>query len=320
MLRNISAVDNLTIYPDYLYRRIIDLLIIKSMVKNWKSVLLFRLGIKSKVVLNFRDGYRIKINSMQEYNRFWDSKRGQYYIAKHHGYNNKIQLKRKIVEFDFNKNIVKFFYSDKNALRNIFGTIKENFIDEQFKDLNVSGYTVVDVGANVCDSAIYFALKGARHVYAFEPYPYSYNLAKKNIRLNNLKDRVTLLNEGCGKDGFITIDPSFKNTAGSRLIQFKDGKSVKVTSLNSIVNRYKIKNSILKIDCEGCEYELVLNATVDALRRFDRIMIEYHYGYKNLEKKLLEAKFNVKHTKPKLFKDASREVRLLGMIYASKNI
>jgi len=57
----------------------------------------------------------------------------------------------------------------------------------------------VDVGAASGDTAIYFALNGAKHVYAFEPYPYSYNIAKENIKLNHLEDKITMLNEGCGR-------------------------------------------------------------------------------------------------------------------------
>jgi len=47
-------------------------------------------------------------------------------------------------------------------------------------------------------------------VYAFEPYPYSYNIAKKNIKLNHLEDKITLLNEGCGKSGFVTIQEDYE--------------------------------------------------------------------------------------------------------------
>ena len=71
------------------------------------------------------------------------------------------------------------FKTIKDA-RNIGGLISENLVYEQYKILDVSNKDVVDVGAALGDTAIYFALKGAKHVYAFEPYPYSYNIAKKN--------------------------------------------------------------------------------------------------------------------------------------------
>ena len=160
-------------------------------------------------------------------------------------------------------------------------------IDRQYKWLDVKNRDVVDIGANIGDTAIYFALKGAKHVYAFEPYPYSYNIAKKNIRLNHLEDKITLLNEGCGKSGSIAIKEDYKNTVGTDLKNFKEGKKIRIESLDEIIKRFNLKHAVLKVDCEGCEYDLILNASDEALHAFDQIIMEYHYGYRNLVKRLL---------------------------------
>jgi len=181
----------------------------------------------------------------------------------------------------------------------IIWLLNENFIKEQYRWLDVEGKDVVDVGANIGDTAIYFALKGAKHVYAFEPYPYSYNIAKRNIKLNHLEDRITLLNEGCGKSGFVTIREDYENTGGTDLKKFKEGKKIKIESLDEIVKRFKLKHAALKVDCEGCEYDLILNASDEALHAFDQIIIEYHYGYKNLKKQLKICRFKTKNTHPK---------------------
>ena len=92
-------------------------------------------------------------------------------------------------------------------------------------------WTTPDIGANFGYTAIYFAVKGAKHVYAFEPYPYSYNIAKRNIRLNQLEDNSTLLNEGCGKSGFVTIKEDYENTGSTDLKKFKEGKKIKIENL-----------------------------------------------------------------------------------------
>ncbi|WOE50948.1 FkbM family methyltransferase [Sulfuracidifex metallicus] len=68
--------------------------------------------------------------------------------------------------------------------------IFETFILEQY-NTEIEG-EVVDIGANIGDSAIYFALKGASHVYAFEPLPSVYKVALENIKLNSLDDKITL--------------------------------------------------------------------------------------------------------------------------------
>jgi hypothetical protein len=58
-----------------------------------------------------------------------------------------------------------------------------------------------------------------------------------------------------------------------------------------LVNKYKISEGILKMDCEGCEYASIIGATNDTLRRFKQIQIEYHYGPKELVQKLSRAGF-----------------------------
>jgi len=189
-------------------------------------------------------------------------------------------------------------------------------IDRQYKWLDVEGKDVVDIGANIGDSAIYFALKGAKHVYAFEPYPYSYNIAKKWIKLNHLENKITLLNEGCGEKGFVNIREDYKNTVGTDLKNFKEGKKIRIESLDEIVKRFNLKHAALKVDCEGCEYDLILNASDEALKAFDQIIIEYHYGYRNLVGKL-NSNFNVKVKLPKFIydKEAQFKSTYTGLIF-----
>jgi len=189
-------------------------------------------------------------------------------------------------------------------------------IDRQYKWLDVKNRDVVDIGANIGDSAIYFALKGAKHVYAFEPYPYSYNIAKKNIRLNHLEGKITLLNEGCGKSGSIAIKEDYKNTVGTDLRSFKEGKKIRIEGLDEIVKRFNLKHAALKVDCEGCEYDLILNASDEALKAFDQIIIEYHYGYRNLVNKL-NSNFTVKVKLPKFIynREAQFKSTYTGLIF-----
>lgn len=321
MAKNISVFDNFSMYVRYIHSKIIDFNNLRILLKNWYSVTLFRFGFLKNTYLIFRDGYSLKVHDKKDYGAFWDSKKGQMYIAQLYKYAKDIRVYNKYIRLKFGpKRKVKFVYKDAVQLRNIFGTIKENFVDEQFKRLICKNMDVVDIGANVGDTAVYFALKGAKHVYAFEPYPYSYKLAIENIRINRLNDKITIRNIGIGKKrDKITIDPNFKNTAGTKLKTFAAGKPVNVITLGSVVSNYKIMNAILKMDCEGCEYGAVLNSDNEILQKFTRIMIEYHYGYKNLEKKLKEAGFVVEHTNPILAYNNHAETKMtLGMIYASR--
>ena len=189
-----------------------------------------------------------------------------------------------------------FCYSTRDELIHTILMIIGEFFGEQHDGLEVKGRDVVDVGAYFGDSAIKFALRNARHVYAFEPYPYSYRIARKNIELNRLEDCVKLINAGCGpKDRVYRISKSYRNLAGSDMKSTGRGKQINVYSLDTIVRRYRLRNAVMKIDCEGCEYGVLLNASSKTIRSFSSILIEYHYGYERLEKLLGREGFNIKH-------------------------
>ena len=293
--------------------KVSGLLRVRKVVSNWFSIPFFRIGLKKDLKLHFRDGRVVAIKSQNEYFDFWASIEGSRYYLKAMGV--KIQMGRNTVSFKHGGHTVKFWFDSKQQLANVLSLIFEQFGREQYKWLDVKGRVVVDIGANVGDTAIYFALNGAKHVYAFEPYPYSYGLARKNIKLNGLENKITLLNEGVsGKGGQIKIAESFKSDMNSSMRGFSRGKSIRVTTLNGIVRRFKIKNGALKSDCEGYEYPIFLKAGSGTLNGFDQMMIEYQYGYRNLVRKLEDEGFRARHTMPTYL---ARSKMFLGMIYVS---
>jgi len=101
------------------------------------------------------------------------------------------------------------------------------FGNEDYGFLEVENEVIIDIGANIGDSPIYFTLNNAKKVIALEPYPYSYNIALKNIKKNNMEDKITLLNSGYGQDGTIKVNPNFENTIGSDLKSFNNGIDIK---------------------------------------------------------------------------------------------
>jgi len=304
--KNMSAFAYFTSKINSKIDKINDLLSMRKIAKNWIDVALFRIGLKKTLKIKFRDGKSAQFKSKKEYFEFWNSEFGQNELNKQLKTSN-YKIKDKKIKLDYQNKKIYFYYDTNRQLSNIIGDIKENFIEEQYKWLDVKDKDVVDVGANIGDTAIYFALKGAKHVYAFEPYPYSYNIAKKNIKLNHLEDRITLLNEGCGRSGFVAIKESYENISGTDLKIFKEGKKIRIEDLDEVVRSFNLKHAALKVDCEGCEYDLISNASDEALKAFDQIIIEYHYGYRNLVKRLRQAGFKVKYSLPKYSHNVAAE-------------
>jgi FkbM family methyltransferase len=76
----------------------------------------------------------------------------------------------------------------------------------------------VDIGGNIADSAIYFALRGANKIVCIEPLPKNCELARKNILFNNFSHKISAVLAGCPKNSReINIDPSYSNGAFSTL-------------------------------------------------------------------------------------------------------
>ena len=156
--------------------------------------------------------------------------------------------------------------------------------------MNVNDRVVVDVGAFVGDSAIYFALKGAKRVIAIEPHPGAYAEMLENIRLNNLEGVIVPLNAGlAGKPGRIRVGGVSEEETGQVYHRPSEVGEVDAITLGEIVEKYGIgEGAVLKMDCEGCEYDVILN-DYEHVRLFDEILFEYHaYIAKILVQVLLE--------------------------------
>jgi hypothetical protein len=163
------------------------------------------------------------------------------------------------------------------GLRN--GDLYAIFIDKQYDILSVKDKAVLDIGANIADSSIYFVKRGARKVYAIEPNQKLYQMAYENISLNSMSDCIELVLAACSSKKSMNSYPPF-------------------ISLDELIRSCNIAPEILKVDCEGCEYDIVMNADDSLLRSFERILVEYHYGYRGITKKLERIGFKVKKSGP----------------------
>ena len=164
------------------------------------------------------------------------------------------------------------------------GDILNIFKKDEYSFLPVNGKEVIDVGANIGDSSIYFADRGATYVIAVEPDKVSYDYAVENIAINGYSKNIKLILGACGSKDFF---------ASENELQF--------LTLNTLIKKYCTRPQILKVDCEGCEYDLIMSASLDDLNKFSHIQIEYHFGYQNLKSRLEASGFEVTCTKPAFF-------------------
>ena len=71
-----------------------------------------------------------------------------------------------------------------------FCHIYETFFKESYKLLEVKDKVVLDIGASLGDTSIYFAMKGAKKVYAYEPLKEIFKYLLLNIKINNYDEII----------------------------------------------------------------------------------------------------------------------------------
>ena len=200
---------------------------------------------------------------------------------------------------------------------NLGDPINEIFWRGDYSSLDVQDKIVIDIGGFVGDSAIYFALKGATKVIMLEPSPKLFEYALRNIKENNLEEKIIPLNAAYGGKEETLIDENL--AIGGLLKQDENGVKIRQYTLEELVKNYYIDRAVLKMDCEGCEYAL-LDEPDNVFNKIDELQIEYHYGYKTLLSKLELVGFGVNFTKPKKIyvKNADNPFLQLGYVYAKR--
>ncbi|MEM5772601.1 MAG: FkbM family methyltransferase [Candidatus Aenigmatarchaeota archaeon] len=147
------------------------------------------------------------------------------------------------------------------------------FYAEEYYPIKITERDVIlDVGANIGMSVLYFYKKGARNIIAIEPEPRNFELLKLNILSNKLHS-IKLLNLA------ISDEPgtlSFNDTGGTATAyKSNDHSGIEADTLDNVLTKLGNPDiSILKMDIEGFE--------VKALKNFQRhesikqVIIETH--------------------------------------------
>lgn len=265
-----------------------------KMVKNWLTIIYSRIFNRPTTAV-FRNGYQFNIdcNTWSDFTRCVS-----FFKAFPEG-----QIKRETAQVQYGRHNLIFQTGGKLALLgNIIEIFGQKVYEPFLEGINFQNRTVVDIGALIGDTAIYFALKGAERVYAYEPVPSYYELAKKNIEANALENQCSIFNVAVGaeKRNSNLGDPTFQKmfVGDDETAEYGSNQGAPMTTLQEIASTKVLTDALLKLDCEGYEYDIILNSSDKALRKFKYIIMEYHYGFERLKEKLEKADFLVKHTRP----------------------
>lgn len=170
---------------------------------------------------------------------------------------------------------------------NLLFQFTEIFIKQEYATNVVDAKIIIDAGANIGMATIFFAYYYPdAKITSIEPDTDTFAILKKNIEMNNLCERVHLVNAALGENNneFVKLyhNGQLGRTTMSVLperAKFKQHTEVLMQTLSSYVTE---KINILKIDIEGAEHEVIDEmAKSDKLKHVQFIVMEYHHIINN---------------------------------------
>lgn len=152
---------------------------------------------------------------------------------------------------------------------------------ERFGFTPQDGWRVLDIGAGLGEFALWVAaLCPQARVYAYEPFPPSFALLDRNIHQNGLTNVLAFPCAVGPRAGRARLESAGREAV---MVQtcLEEGpiSNVQVVSLEEAITSMDTGHcDLVKIDCEGCEYDLLLQSGPQVWSRVDRICLEYHEG------------------------------------------
>jgi len=200
----------------------------------------------------------------------------------------------------------KVFYregtSDDIVVKNGFG--KSDIFKHAPEYRNKKTDTIVVIGAHIGSAVLFAASKVSKgKVYAIEPSKNSFNILKKNVKLNKFKniqlDKLAISD----KNGSTQLSHDTSDRLGhSTTHDFGlSSELVKTESLENFLLKRKInKCNFLLINCEGAEFVIASSTPKSVFKKIDNMLIQYHlhrvkgYNLDDLVKTLKSKGFEIR--------------------------
>jgi len=170
--------------------------------------------------------------------------------------------------------------------------VKEVFVKSEY-NLNLRKESIlIDIGMNRAAASLLFAANdNIKRIYAYEPFKPTFEMAKKNLKLNpKLSEKIIPLNFGLGKAEITLELPYMAKATGGMSTTHDVCKGAKNINKETVVikdaakeialilEENKNKHIIVKCDCEGAEFEIFERLNEENIvSRIDVVMMEYHF-------------------------------------------
>jgi FkbM family methyltransferase len=143
------------------------------------------------------------------------------------------------------------------------------------------GSIVIDIGANIGMFSLYAALSGAEKVYAFEPSQEAFQILLLNIQMNNLEGKIIPINKAVSDQDNLKIKfpivSSPYNMINGVVNADQEFCEIETITLGKFIVDYDIDQvNLLKLDCEGAEFDILPSLDENSISKINDIRMEYH--------------------------------------------
>jgi FkbM family methyltransferase len=177
--------------------------------------------------------------------------------------------------------------------------LSEIFAKGEYEFLWDKPCVIIDIGMNVGIASLFFAAKSnVSKVYSFEPFYETYQKAQINIGLNPvLKKKIETFNYGLGKEAHIQtcsfneecrgVNTTCMGEISVTQVRVKNEHDLSVEvhieqasdKIGIIADAHPYQELILKVDCEGAEYDIFEDLFESGvLAKVKGIIMEFHGG------------------------------------------
>lgn len=189
-------------------------------------------------------------------------------------------------------------------------TIKETIFEDVYRIKRFqSKYkieTVIDIGGAFGDFDIFIQILAPYSTcYVFEPQQLSCDQLKKNIALNKLNEEQIIVSNTAVSNtddkAFFTKNVSTNGLANGEMVFFESTEGsieINFSNFNHFLKEIDKEIDILKVDCEGGEYNIIPSIDLKYLKKIKFITMEWHefskdHDHRVIHKHLEQNNFDV---------------------------
>jgi hypothetical protein len=221
--------------------------LIRRYVDNWLSVLLVYFNPKRSITVKFKDGDTTRL-SKRDYDAFYEK------LYRKHLENNGFScLPENMIKTPDGLKLI----LPPNVMYSL--VFDEIYLMLVYGKPDLTGKVVIDIGASIADTALFFKRCGASTIHGFELNEERVRIGRNNIEMNGMADSIILYN---------------KKATAEELHEL-------MATINDPI--------FLKLDCEGCEYDIIHKLDMS---KVTDVVMEYHMKPKPLMEALARAGFS----------------------------